>query len=72
MNAISASARPAEIYVDARIHGKHVVCLLDTGCEHTIVGRKLLPNNSHVFNTDLKLFAANGTPIRHQPVALRR
>ena len=63
MNAISASARPAEIYVDARIHGKHVVCLLDTGCEHTIVGRKLLPNNSHVFNTDLKLFAANGTPI---------
>ena len=63
MNAISATARSAEVYVDARIHGKHVVCLLDTGCEQTIVGRKLLPNHCPLYDTDLKLFAANGTAI---------
>ena len=63
MSAITAAACPADVYVDARIHGKHVACLLDTGCEQTIVGRKLLPNNCTLYDTDLKLFAANGTSI---------
>jgi hypothetical protein len=61
-NSVSTSVRPAEIYVDARIEGKPVICLLDTGCARTVIGRKLIPN--HVLSsTDLNLFAANGTSI---------
>jgi hypothetical protein len=43
MGAISAQIRQAEIYVDASIEGKKVVCLLDTGCERSLIGRKLIP-----------------------------
>jgi hypothetical protein len=62
MGAISAQIRPAEIYVDASIEGKKVVCLLDTGCERSLIGRKLIPER-FLTGTNTNLFAANGTPI---------
>ena len=52
----------AEIYVDAKVDGRQVICLLDTGCERSIIGRKLVPN-LQLTNTEINLFAANGTPI---------
>jgi hypothetical protein len=62
MGVISAQIRPAEIYVNARVEGKDVVCLLDTGCERSLIGRKLVPER--LLNmTNTSLFAANGTPI---------
>jgi hypothetical protein len=62
MGAISTQIHPAEIYVDATIEGKKVVCLLDTGCECSLIGRKLIPEK-FLTGTNTNLFAANGTPI---------
>jgi hypothetical protein len=62
MGAITARIRPAEIYVDASTEGKKVVCLLDTGCERSLTGRKLIPER-FLTGTNTNLFAANGTAI---------
>ena len=36
--------------------------MLDSGCDKSIIGRQLIPDHE-LTPTDLKLFAANGTPI---------
>jgi hypothetical protein len=59
---ISTDIRPAEIYVSVRIAGTQAVCLLDTGCERSIIGRKLIPHHP-LTETNLNLYAANGTSI---------
>jgi transposase InsO family protein len=62
LGIISAHVRPAEIYASVRIAGKQAVCLLDTGCERSIIGRKLIPD-CQLTDTNMNLYAANGTPI---------
>ena len=62
LGTIGAALRSPEIYVNAIVAGKPVTCLLDTGCERSIIGRKLIPNYNMDY-TNLNLYAANGTSI---------
>ena len=62
LGVIGATLRPPEIYVNAIVAGKLVTCLLDTGCERSLIGRKLIPNYQ-LGHTNLNLYAADGTSI---------
>ena len=42
--------------------GKKIACLLDSGCETSVVGRQLIPDAA-LKPTEHRLFAANGTAI---------
>ena len=62
VGVISAQSRPAEIYVDVTIEGVSTLSILDTGCERSIIGRRLIPNVP-LTDTSLRLFAVNGSAI---------
>lgn len=62
LKVIAADMPPAEIYLKARIYGKEIACLLDTGCERSIISRKLIPD-AVIDDLDISLHAANGTVI---------
>ena len=51
-----------EVYIRAVVNGKAMMALLDTGCELTIVGTRVLPE-IQLEETNHKIFAANGTSI---------
>ena len=51
-----------ETYVEANVCGTHFHCLLDTGCERSLVPQKYVPN-AVLTPTDLIVRAANGTRI---------
>ena len=51
-----------EVYIRVELGKRRLYGLLDTGCELSIVGRRILPKIP-LRPTDRKLFAANGTPI---------
>jgi len=59
---ISYRPKSEEAYVKAKIDQKEVICLLDTGCERSAIGRKLIPSYP-LTKTQLELVAANDTPI---------
>jgi predicted aspartyl protease len=59
---IAAEIPPAEIYLKARINGQEIACLLDTGCERSVISRKLIPH-AVLEDLDINLYAANGTVI---------
>jgi len=61
-NVISSRIRGAEVYMPVQLHGRRMLCLLDTGCEVSIIGRRMVPDVP-LEPTDRKLFAANGTEI---------
>jgi hypothetical protein len=50
------------VFIKAEIGGKLVSCLLDTGCERSVIGRNIIPN-AELTDTYITLFAANGTEI---------
>src|SRR5208282_4239076 len=62
VEVISAQVRLAEIYVDVSIRGVSTLSILDTGCERSIIGRRLIPNVP-LTDTSLRLFAVNGSAI---------
>jgi len=35
---------PSLIYVTAYVGGKPIQCLLDSGCEHSVISRSVVPN----------------------------
>ena len=51
------------VYLRAKVQGKLVYALLDTGCEHSLIGKKWLPSDIQLEATDCRLVAANGTKI---------
>ena len=53
---------PAEVYLRAQLGNQTVVCLIDTGSEKSLIGRKLVPD-AILEPTKLQLYAANDTPI---------
>jgi len=53
---------PAEVYLRARIGEERVNCLLDSGSERSLIGRKLIPD-VELEPVQLDLYAANDTPI---------
>ena len=61
VNGISEKlAKGSAVYLEVQLHGRGVTALLDTGCEHSIIGRKLIPN-APLEPTEKNLYAANGT-----------
>ena len=52
----------ADVYLRARLHGKNISVLLDTGAEKNLCGSHLI-SDQRVSPTEQKLLAANGTAI---------
>ena len=53
---------PSETYIDIDVCGTRCHCLLDTGCERSLVPRKLVPT-ANLRPTDVNVYAVNGTKI---------
>ena len=53
---------PIDPYIDVDVCGTHHRCLLDTGCEKSLVPASLVPS-AEVKPVDFKLYAANNTEI---------
>lgn len=61
-NAIYKDGRGSDVYMYIQLNGHKVCCLLDTGCETSVIARRLLPDVK-LQPTSQTLFAANGTRI---------
>ena len=59
---ITGPDHPAEVYLRAQLGDKSINCLLDTGSEISLIGRRLIPNEA-LEPTTLKLYAANDTAM---------
>jgi len=53
---------PTHIYVTAKINGKSIHCLLDSGCERSIIARSLV-SDLHLTHLHYILLAANETDL---------
>ena len=51
------------VYLRVRVEGKLMYALLDTGCEHSLIGSRCLPRDVQLEDTTFRLVAANGTRI---------
>ena len=58
MLTVSANMSLTKIYVTTEINGRPVKCLLDSGCERSVISADLVPNASLNFS-QYTLFAAN-------------
>ena len=56
--SVRANMTPTKIYVTAEINGEPVRCLLDSGCERSVISADLAPNANLTFS-EYSLFAAN-------------
>jgi len=52
-----------DVYVPIQLFSSGAVALLDTGCDTSIIGARLLPDDADVRPTTHTLLAANGTSI---------
>jgi len=52
-----------DVYVPIQLFDQKAVALLDTGCDTSIIGARLLPDDADVRPTTHTLLAANGTSI---------
>jgi len=52
-----------EVYVPVKLFDRKMTALLDTGCDSTLIGSRLLPPGTLVEPTSHELFAANGSAI---------
>jgi len=59
---LAGPSSPADVYIHANLNGCMVNCLLDTGAERSLIGRKLVPD-VELEPTEVTLFAANDTPM---------
>ena len=51
------------MYLPINLFGKKTVALLDTGCDTSVIGSRLLPKNVQLQSSRTNLLAANGTQI---------
>jgi predicted aspartyl protease len=59
----ASKLKSAELYAKAKLNGRNIACLFDSGAVQSIIGRKLVPDAT-LKSSDIKLFAANGTEIK--------
>ena len=52
-----------DVYMPVKLFGKGTVALLDTGCDTSILGSRLLPKGTQLQASTTRLLAANGTQI---------
>jgi predicted aspartyl protease len=70
-NGSRSEHKRAEVYLPITVNGKQHSCLIDTGCEMSLIPRKLIPR-ARLQPTKQRIFAANGTEIPiHGVVRLR-
>ena len=50
------------VYLPIQLFGRRAIAMLDTGCDTSITGERMLPVNANVQPT-MHALAANGTPI---------
>jgi len=56
--SVSTNMSPTKIYVTADVNGEPVRCLLDSGCERSVISAGLVPE-SKLTSSQYTLFAAN-------------
>ena len=56
--AVSAKMSPTKIYVTAKVNGEPVRCLLDSGCERSVIAADLAPK-ANLTPLQFSLFATN-------------
>jgi len=56
--AVSANMSPTKFYVTAEVSGEPVRCLLDSGCERSVISADLVPN-AKLTPSQYSLYAAN-------------
>jgi predicted aspartyl protease len=61
-NVIATGRSTNEVYLCGEFNGQKITCLLDTGCDMSVIGSRLLPNLS-LEPTQHRLLAANHTAI---------
>ena len=62
VSIVTAERNGVDVYLALRLHGREVYGLLDTGCDTSVISRRVIPNEP-LKPTTQKLFAANGTEI---------
>jgi hypothetical protein len=58
----SSTLAGTRTYLDISVGGRSSTCLLDTGCEQSMLPRRYVPH-AQLTPTEIKVFAANGTNI---------
>jgi predicted aspartyl protease len=61
-NGATVERKQAEVYLPISVDGKKYSCLVDAGCELSLIPRKLVPR-APLHSTQQRVFAANGTEI---------
>ena len=56
--SVNASMSPTKIYVTAEVNGEPIRCLLDSGCERSVISADLVPN-AELTASQYTLYAAN-------------
>ena len=56
--SVNASMSPTKIYVTAEVNGEPIRCLLDSGCERSVISADLVPN-AELTPSQYTLYAAN-------------
>ena len=62
VNIVTDRRNGADVYLAFRLKGRVVYGLLDTGCDTSVVSRRLVPDVKLKLTTQ-KLYATNGTEI---------
>ena len=63
VTGVSAPCLQSETYLDIYVHGVKAQCLVDTGCDHSILPRRVVPS-AVLGPSSTELYAANGSKIR--------
>ena len=56
--SVNASMSPTKIYVTAEVNGEPIRCLLNSGCEWSVISADLVPN-AELTASQYTLYAAN-------------
>ena len=62
INIVTDGGNGVDVYLALGLNGRRVFGLLDTGCDTSVVSRRVIPNEL-LKPTTQKLYAANGTAI---------
>ena len=62
VNGVTWKMSMPETFIEIDIAGYKHKCLLDTGCDYSLIPRRLVPT-AKLGPVDLNIFAANGAPI---------
>jgi len=61
--AHSTANNKAPVYLKVKIGNRPCTCLLDAGCDATLIPTEMVRGNSTILKTDQQCIAANGTQI---------